>query len=211
MKCRPRQSVQHLMVLLLLSSSPLWAKKFYADDPLMKEPTPLHVDEVQVLRLSQYYDLFHHTFATPGELNTEKRKKHQEPIRARAVNTLGEPMDGAWYTHRHYWKPMSIEELVRGPAGNTPPSSGTWTIASAKTQGITPGFTIIDSANRKYFVKFDPPTYPELATAAETIVSRIFYALGYHVDDNYLVYFDRKELILERMSRLLIEGEGNAA
>ena len=198
MKSRPLQFVRQLMILLLLlSSSPLWAKKFYSDDPLMKEPSPLPVDEVQVLRLSQFYDLFHHTLATPGELNTEKRKKHQEAVRARAVNTLGEPMDGAWYTRRHYWKPMSIEELVRGPGGSTPPSSdGRWTIASAKTQGITPGFTMVDSANRKYFVKFDPPSYPELATAAETIVSRIFYALGYHVDDNYLVDFDRKKLIL---------------
>jgi hypothetical protein len=186
-----------LVLSLLLSASPLWAKKFYSDDPLLREPRPLPVDDVTVLRLSQYYDFFHHTFATPGELNTEKRKKHQPVVRAQAVNTLGEPMDGAWYTHRHYWKPMSIEELVRGPGGSTPPSSdGRWTIVSAKTQGITPGFTMVDSANRKYFVKFDPANYPELATAAETIVSRILYALGYHVDDNYLIYFDRNKLIL---------------
>jgi len=186
-----------MIVLLLLSGSPLWAKKFYSDDPLLREPRPLPVDEVAVLRLSQYYDFFHHTFATPGELNTEKTKKHQPVVRAQGVNTLGEPMDGAWYTHRHYWKPMSIEELVRGPGGSTPPSSdGKWAIVSAKTQGISPGFTMVDAANRKYFVKFDPVSYPELATACETIVSRILYALGYHVDDNYLIYFDRNKITL---------------
>src|SRR5262249_37294421 len=70
------------------------------------------------------------------------------------------------------------------------------TITSAKTQGITPGFTMIDSQQRKYFVKFDPPSNPEMATAAETIVSRFLYALGYHVDDNYLTYFHRKKLVL---------------
>ena len=45
MKSRPLQFVRQLMILLLLlSSSPLWAKKFYSDDPLMKEPSPLPVD-----------------------------------------------------------------------------------------------------------------------------------------------------------------------
>jgi hypothetical protein len=148
-----------------------------------------------MLRLSQYYDFFHHALVTPGDLNT--KKKPQAAVRAKAVNTLGEPMDGAWYTHRHYWKPMTNEELVRGAGGMTPPSAaGVWTIVSAKTQGITPGFTMIDSRQHKYFVKFDPPKNPEMATAAETIVSRILYALGYHVDDNYLVFFDRNKLVL---------------
>src|SRR5262245_42280332 len=191
------QRLVAVFVLLFFGSSPLLAKKFYSDDPLIKEPRPLNVDDVAVLRLSQYFDFFHHTLATPGDLNTEKRKKHQEVVRAKAVNTLGEPMDGAWYTHRHYWKPMSLDELVRGPGGTTPPSSGgKWTIVSAKTQGITPGFTMVDSANRKYFVKFDPPSYPELATAAETIVSRFLHALGYHIDDNYLIRFERDKLVL---------------
>ena len=187
--------IVNLAALFFLISPSLLAKKFYSDDPLAKEPPPLNVDSVQMLRLSQYYDFFHHTLSTPGDLNTQK--KPEQAIRAKAVNTLGEPMDGAWYTHRHFWKPMTNDELVRGPGGHTPPSEeGVWTIASAKTQGITPGFTMVDAKQHKYFVKFDPPEYPELATAAETIVSRFLYALGYHVDDNYLVYFDLNKLVL---------------
>jgi hypothetical protein len=184
-----------LGLLLIGSNSPLWARKFCSDDPLKKEPLPLNVDEVKMLRLSQYYDFFHHTLATPGDLNTQKNP--QKVVRARAINTLGEPMDGAWYTHRHYWKTMTNEELARGAGGMTAPAAdGAWTITSAKTQGITPGFTMIDSQQRKYFVKFDPPSNPEMATAAETIVSRFLYALGYHVDDNYLIYFERKKLVM---------------
>jgi hypothetical protein len=58
-------------------------------------------------------------------------------LRAKAVNTLCEPMDGAWYTHRHYWHPLSLEELARGAGGTTPPSTeGPWTVVSAKTQGV---------------------------------------------------------------------------
>src|SRR5262245_1017499 len=81
MNLRRLQFCQRLAaVLLLFGSSPLEAKKFYSDDPLLKEPKPLHVDDVTFLRLSQYFDFFHHTLATPGDLNAKKREKHQEVV-----------------------------------------------------------------------------------------------------------------------------------
>ncbi|PYV44448.1 MAG: hypothetical protein DMG06_06440 [Acidobacteria bacterium] len=180
------------LVIVLFTSSPLLAKKFYPDDPLTQEPAPINVDHVQSRELSRYYDLFSHTLGKPGERNT---KRHV--IRSKAIDTLGDPMDGAWYTKRHYWKPMSNEELMRGPGGTTPPSmEGPWTIVSAKTQGITPGFTMMDSKGRRYYVKFDPLNNPEMATAADMISTRFFHALGYHVWDTYLVYFDIERLVL---------------
>ncbi len=71
---------------------------------------------------------------------------------------------------------------------------GDWTVVSAKTEGITPGFVVLDRHNRRYFVKFDPPSNPEMATGADQISSKIFYALGYHVPENHLVYF-RAEML----------------
>ena len=47
-------------------------------------------------------------------------------------------MDGAWYTHRHYWNPMTDEQLQLGIGGKNPPSAeGMWTVISAKSEGIT--------------------------------------------------------------------------
>ena len=162
---------------------------FYPDDPLLHEPDPLHVEKALSRKLSDYYDFFLNTFARPG--------RHDKPVPAQAVNTLGEPMDGAWYTHRHYFHPMSIEQLRLGPGGRTPPSArGAWTVIKAKSEGITPGFTIVDAEQRVYFLKFDPPANPEMATAADAISARIFYALGYHVPDNYIVYFEESRLVL---------------
>jgi hypothetical protein len=182
----------HALLVVLLSGSPLLAKKFYWDDPLPQEPKLVNLGDVQVRKLGNYYDFFYYSLATPGELNTK-----QQVVRSKAVNTLGEPMDGAWYTHRHYWHPMNLEELARGVGGTTPPSlEGPWTVVSAKTQGFTPGFTMIDSKKRRYFVKFDPLANPEMATAADMISARFLHALGYHVYDSYLVYFDRKQLAL---------------
>jgi hypothetical protein len=66
---------------------------------------------------------------------------------------------------------------------------------------VTPGFLIEDSAGAKYLLKFDPPAYPELASGADVVVSKFFYALGYHVPENYIVRFDRDRLIVDPQSK----------
>jgi hypothetical protein len=143
-------------------------------------------------KLSEYYDFFSNTFAKPGE---EQPKTNRIP--AGAVNTLGEALDSAWYTNRHYTKRMTMEELVRGPGEGMPPSlDGPWMVVAAKVEGITPGFTIVDARGRRYVLKFDPLSNPEIATAADVIVSKFFHALGYNVPDNYIVEFAREQLVL---------------
>jgi hypothetical protein len=180
------------LLLSLLLAAGLEAKKFYDDDPIPAMPPPLNVADVRVRRISDYYDFFANTFGKLGEQNT---RKHFIP--ARAVNTLGEVPDSSWYTNRHYFHPMSIEELVRGPgAENAPEPNSPLTVVKAKTEGITPGFTVEDSHGRRYNVKFDPISNPEMATAADVICSKIFYALGYNVPENYLITFRRQELVV---------------
>ncbi len=99
-------------------------------------------------------------------------------------------MDGAWYTRRHYYSPMSVEQLVKGPQnGPAPSSAGKWRVVKAKNEGVTPGLEFIDSANRRYVLKFDPLAYPEIATGPDVLVSKFFHALGYHAPDNYVVHF----------------------
>ena len=69
---------------------------------------------------------------------------------------------------------MSIEELVRGPGDANPPAMDKpWTVISGKNEGITPGLVIRDSKGRKYFLKFDPKTNPEMASAADVVGSKI--------------------------------------
>jgi hypothetical protein len=178
----------------------LRAQKFLPDDPLLVEPKPLATQQPKSRKLSDIYDLFSHQFGPPGELQPKKG----EPIRAQAVNTLGEPMDGVWWERRHYYRRMSIEDLRRGPAGaHTPSTDGKWTVISAKNEGITPGFVILDSKKDRYFIKFDPLTNPNMATACDAIVSRIFHALGYHVPENSIVHFTPEQLALGENVELL--------
>ena len=173
------------LLVLILAASALSARKFYDDDPLLVEPKPRPVLKAENRKLSDIYDLFAHQFGPPGEHQPQKG----EPIRARAVNTLGDPMEGAWWEKRHYYKPMSREELIRGANYAPAPATGKLTITGAKNEGVTPGFVVVDSRQQTYFVKFDPLSNPEMATAADSISARFFHALGYHTPANYLIEF----------------------
>ena len=179
-------------VIFFLMAVAASGQRFYADDPLDREPAPRNVEKALNRKLSDYYDLLSHQFGHLGE----PQPKSGPPIRAQAVNTLGEPMDGAWFNKRHYYRRMTLEELKRGPGDSSAPAGSQWTVIGAKSEGVTPGFTILDGAKRRYFIKFDPLTNPEMATAADSISARFFYALGYHVPQNYIVYFTPEQLVL---------------
>lgn len=186
--------MKRLTLLFLFAALTLSARKFYSDDPLHHEPKPRNVENALSRKLSDYYDLLMHQFRPPGEVQPKKGSN----IPAQGVNTLGEPMEGAWWEKRHYFQRMSREELIHGPSEGTPPSTeGPWTVISAKNEGVTPGFLIEDSKKNRYFVKFDSFSNPEMATAADAISSRFFHALGYHVPANYLVHFNPEQLELK--------------
>jgi hypothetical protein len=177
--------------------APPWAQsgspgKFRPDDPILIEPQPFAVTSATLRKISDVYDVFLNTFSSPAE----RHPKKGAPIPAQGVNTLGEVTDTAWYVGRHYFQPMSLEELVRGPGDTTPPAEGQWTVVSAKNEGVTPGFVIKDAKGELYVMKFDPKSNPEIASAADVISSKIFYALGYHVPENYIVRFDHSRLVL---------------
>jgi hypothetical protein len=170
------------------------AKRFYPDDPLLKEPPPLPVKQVAKQDVDELYDFLDNSFATPRR----EGKAAKSPHSALDVNTLGDVPDSAWYTERHYYHRMSIAELKRGPGNSTPPSAGSWRVISAKSNGVMPGFVIEDAKKNRYVIKFDPPRYPELASAADVVGSKIFYALGYNTPENYVVHFTREQLVISQ-------------
>lgn len=187
-------------LFLLLGADNGHAVKFYPDDPLQREPAPRNVNEAKFRSLSDYYEFLVYPFTPPGELNRRKPKGSRQPVyyRAQGVNTLGEVPDGSWYENRNYFRPMSKEEIQAGPGNVGPPDpSGKWLVISAKNEGVTPGFTIQDARGRRYLLKFDPLDYSEMATATDTLVSKLFHALGYHVPENGIVYFSRDQLEID--------------
>jgi len=169
-------------------------QKFYADDPLWREPAPRPVRQVAVRKVDDIYDFLENSYVTPGR---EGKAAKRAPRPALDVNTLGEAPDNAWYTNRHAFKRMTIAELQRGPGNATPPAqTGAWTIVAAKSDGVTPGFAIEDQNKNRYLLKFDPPRFPELCSAADVIGSKFFYALGYFTPENYVVHLHREDLAI---------------
>lgn len=160
------------------------------DDPLWQEPAPLPVGKLKPRKIDDAYDQMEKTFFRQGD------PPEGGPPPAMGVNTLGEVPDSAWYTNRHAQnRRMSLAELVRGPGEGRPPENGgDWTILSAKSEGVTPGFVIQDSAGRRYLLKFDARRAPNSTTGVDAIGARIFHALGYYTPENYIVSFSREQL-----------------
>jgi hypothetical protein len=113
------------------------------------------------------------------------------------VNTLDEVPNSSWFTNRIGLFPMTAGEAARGPMTvQGPDRSQSWTVISAKTEGVTPGFNIRDAGGDVYVIKFDPPGYSGMATAAGVISGRILHTAGYNVPEDVVVTFRRDELVL---------------
>ncbi len=163
----------------LLSGASARAQRFLPDDPLWADDDRVPIPKPYERDLSQVADFMVNTFAT--------RPEEGEPIPpAENVDTLGGVPDSSWFTNRIGRRAMSLEELALGPNRGDGPAAGPWTIIAAKSQGVSPGFTIRDQAGDVYFIKFDPRGHPQLATSSEVIATRFFHAFGYHVPQNYL-------------------------
>jgi len=148
---------------------------------------------VKKQKLYEFVDFYKNTAHKKGERNT---RQHVYP--SQGANTLGELPDSTWYTNRHDLRHrLSQAELVRGPEHAGPPdNTQAWTIVSAKAEGVTPGFSVKDGKGRQYFLKFDPPSNPEMGTGADVVCSKFLYAIGYNVPENYIVSFSPEKLTI---------------
>ena len=181
-----------VLVALAVFAGPADAQKFYPDDPLEKEPPLWPTIDPQTRALSDILELFNHTFGEPGERHPEGGV-----IPAGGVNTLGEVMDGAWFENRHARNRFSVDGLKRGPGDDRPPTTDArWRVLTLKKFGFRPGILIADSTNQLYLLRFDPEGWLEMATGADVVSSKILYALGYFVPENYIVYLEREQLAL---------------
>lgn len=175
-------------LLLALAAAPIGgvAPRFYDDDPLQDDPETQDASGVKEIDLSDGYDFVENSFLGAGEKTDQ---------RAVNVNTIDEVPNSSWYTQRlGTAEVLSVGDVIRGPFRGQPPQPGPWTIVGAKNEGISPGMTARDSTGTLYFIKFDPPSNPEMATGAEAISTRLFWALGYNVPENYLATFRREDL-----------------
>jgi hypothetical protein len=116
------------------------------------------------------------------------------PAPALDVNRFGQVLDSTWYTNRI--ATLNATDVGQGPGGSDPGPEAykPWTITGLKIGGVNPGFVFQDSRGVGYICKFDKKDEPVVATAADPIASRLFWALGYNVPDDRVVYFQADDL-----------------
>jgi hypothetical protein len=178
-----------LMVAAVIVGSTIAAagpRKFYPDDPLTRDPEERDASRVVRQDIDHAY----------GGWQMMRGVGDRTWRRAINVNSMDEVPDSSWFTNRIGFRPLSIVEIARGPGLSPGPAPGRLTVIAGKSDGVTPGFQVRDSAGQRYFVKFDPPGHPELSSAAEVISTRIFHALGYFVPDTHIAVARREDFVI---------------
>ena len=169
-----------------------------AQSPIFRADDPVRVDDDRSVNasgatrdtLGGYADFFLNTFLSPGDAR---------PVPAVNTNTLGEVPDSSWFTNRLGSRPMSLDEIVRGPDLVDRLRVAEWTIVAGKDTGRQAGFRAVnaaDPAGPVYQIEFDPAGNPEMATGAEIIGTAIYHAIGFNVVDTYLVDLDPARLTI---------------
>ncbi|MGE3188773.1 MAG: hypothetical protein AB7N90_03755 [Vicinamibacterales bacterium] len=181
-----RPALAAAALAVCLAAAPGAARQaYYPDDPIAVDPETEDASGVRPWSISDPYDFLANTFTEPGDRSRR---------RAVNVNTIDEVPDSSWFTNRALARPLTAADIARGPDESDGPATGPWTVVSGKADGITPGVTVRDTAGVTWFIKFDPPANPEMATGAEMIATKLFWALGYHVPENHLAVIDRARL-----------------
>jgi hypothetical protein len=189
-----------LLVLTLVAAAGVFAlwngatpvsgagRKFYADDPIQREPETQDASKVQEWEIDLFWDLALNLFGRPGDPTPD--------VKARNINTADEVPDSSWFTNRILARPLSIDEAVRGPLSGSGPAPGTWSVIRPKEAGFAPGFTMRDARGETWFVSFDANGFPEAATGAILVANKIFWALGYWQVENHLVRVRPNQLVI---------------
>ena len=162
--------------------------RFYRDDPQRREPETQDASQVQPWEIDLFWDLAENLFGKPGDPT--------DNVKARNVNTIDEVPDSNWFTNRILARPLTIEEVTRGPQTGSGPAPGRWSVIRPKQAGFAPGFTMQDGAGETWFVSFDAVGYPDAATGAILAANKIFWTLGYWQAENHLVRIQPDELVI---------------
>lgn len=177
--------------------------RFFDDDPIWREPVTQDVTAPSRYEPTLTYTLLVNLFGKPGDPELGQR--------ARDLNTVDEVPDGPFFANHAGRVAMTSEGVARGANLGSGPADGPWRVVAAKSDGITPGFTVRDRNEVLWFLKFDPPGWRGMATGAEIITAKLFWAVGYHTVEYYLARLTPSLLLVEEGATVAQAGERERA
>jgi len=189
------------VIVLALSALSLGAqsRRFYPDDPIWREPLTQDVKNAARYEPDLAYQTLENLFWSPGDKLLNQRAEN--------LNTVDEVPDGAFFENRAGRVGLTPAIVARAANTSDGPAPGKWTVVSAKSDGVTPGFTIRDSANQLWFIKFDPPGWRAMATGSEIVAAKLFWAAGYHTAEYHIGKLDPANLVIGKDTRITPQGE----
>jgi hypothetical protein len=182
--------------LILAAASAGWsaAPHFYPDDPVWSDDDrAFDASKVVAIEDTNGYDFLVNSFFDPGE---------RRDVRAQNVNTVDEVPDSSWFTNRIGRRDMTVADVVKGPDRVERLSLDGWVVSGGKSSGVQPGFRMTDPAGQLYQIEVDPPSNPELASAAEMIGTAFYHAIGYTTVEVYLAEIDRAALVISERATI---------
>jgi len=191
-----RTLIAALVASVVVAPTIAAAPKFLPDDPIGREPDPADASHVQRFPIHLSWDLISSLFTRHGDRSRD---------RAADINTIDEVPDSSWFTNRVGARTLTAADVARGPDTTNGPV-GRWTIVSGKSEGVRPGFTVKDDAGITWFVKFDAPGFPEQATGAEVVSTKLFWALGYDVAETHVARIRRNDLSISPSATMTVHG-----
>jgi len=126
-------------------------------------------------------------FMAPGYATAaQKKDKGEKSKKQKDEKKKDSDSAGARDSRPVLWEdPTDIEsrDLVNGPGGaeGAPDANGKFTFVERAKGGTSEKIHVVDDKGRKWTVKFGPEARPE------TAATRIVWAVGYHVDQDYFV------------------------
>ena len=181
--CRPRVALLAAVAFVVFGSSATTQRqRFYSDDPIAREPESQDASRVAEHDIKSIYEMTYNLFVTADHVPSGERAKN--------INTIDEVPDSNWFTNRIGTTAITPEQMTRGANIGAPPDPSKWTLTREKTAGAHPGFTARDGKGETWFLEFDPPYYPEGATGAVAVATKIFWALGYNQVESFITTFD---------------------
>jgi hypothetical protein len=169
------------------------------------------VPEPRSRSISYFYDAIEQSMVRPGTrvldpalLVRRISGRFREAANVDANDEVRLP--STWWTPRAGHRPVGTQAMRLGPGPGSGPAPGPWKVVRAKTEGVSKGFQIEDSVGDRFAIKFDPPGYPELATSADVVGARLYWAAGYNVPDNTIATFRRVDLVLDEGASYEVMG-----
>ena len=196
---RTRIVLTLLAIVTLTLTVSAQSRRFFPDDPIWREPVTQDVKNAKRYEPDLAFQTIENLFWRPGDRELGQRAKN--------INTLDEVPDGPFFVNRAGRQPLTPALVARAANTSNGPAAGPWTVVSAKSDGVTPGFTIRDSANQLWFVKFDPPGWRAMATSSEIVAAKLFWAAGYHTAEYHIAQLKPANLAIGKDTRITPPGE----